>query len=415
MARYNGVIQIGIYGFFLINIFTNMVKILPTNTYYRELLILEVCIAIAAIMTFRFKLNVEKIGLRKIVIIISAQIVAYFTTALIGDYDSWDFHRLAIFCAIYLVLFEFAKYAFITEDEYYRILRAVIIIGVFACIYNVFLNRSSILTLNFKIIMYYTSDYTSFFLTRSNFCLLLVICYAIVIYFYESRKSKLWILLAIFFATNVFLTNARTSIIAILAVTIYYFLMQKKKLVRNIAVIVLCIVALLLLPWDMLFSDLQRITEEYSLIFRTNTEDISNGRIWLWGMAIKDTNLLSFFIGHGVGSKDMYLSYINAFALSFHNGWIDLFYEGGAIMCIIYIFVFVEVVKIVRHSFLEHTQKKLFYSFLVILFVSSMGDSIALPFLLDSSAIFSSIMFITLPICTVNGAAYIEKNVKEVR
>lgn len=94
---------------------------------------------------------------------------------------------------------------------------------------------------------------------------------------------------------------------------------------------------------------------------------------------------------------------IGAIAYSFHSSWIDLFYEGGMCLFLIYASVFIYVIKYVKNSTLSVIQKKMFYNFIIILLVSGIGDAIALPFMLDTSTIFSTLVFITFPICTVNG------------
>ena len=149
-----------------------------------------------------------------------------------------------------------------------------------------------------------------------------------------------------------------------------------------------------LLPWDSIILNFKNIMDKYSLIFRINSSDFSNGRLELWWYAFKDMDLKSFLLGHGIGSKDAYLGMIGAIAYSFHSSWIDLFYEGGMCLFLIYASVFIYVIKYVKNSTLSVIQKKMFYNFIIILLVSGIGDAIALPFMLDTS---------TFPICTVNG------------
>ena len=179
--------------------------------------------------------------------------------------------------------------------------------------------------------------------------------------------------------------------------------MKKNGSARNIIIIILCGAILALLPWDSIILNFKNIMDKYSLIFRINSSDFSNGRLELWWYAFKDMDLKSFLLGHGIGSKDAYLGMIGAIAYSFHSSWIDLFYEGGMCLFLIYASVFIYVIKYVKNSTLSVIQKKMFYNFIIILLVSGIGDAIALPFMLDTSTIFSTLVFITFPICTVNG------------
>ena len=402
-TSYKNVIKLGIYSFILLNIFTNAIKILPSGAYYRELLVIELLITIIVAMDFGFKIPIESSAKQKIVAIFLSQFLAYFFTTLFEKYDCFDIHRLIAFLLMYIVLFEAAKFGKITKRDFEQILKIIIIIGIVACFYNIFIHRDTILTLNLTKIMYYTSTYSAFFLTRSNFCLLLVVCYVISLYFYDLNKKRIFILLAVFFVGNVLLTNARTSIIILALITANYLFMKKNGSARNIIIIILCGAILALLPWDSIILNFKNIMDKYSLIFRINSSDFSNGRLELWWYAFKDMDLKSFLLGHGIGSKDAYLGMIGAIAYSFHSSWIDLFYEGGMCLFLIYASVFIYVIKYVKNSTLSVIQKKMFYNFIIILLVSGIGDAIALPFMLDTSTIFSTLVFITFPICTVNG------------
>lgn len=404
MINYRGIIKIGLYSFIILNIFTNAVKLLPSTFYYRELLLIEMIITVLVVIIFKFQIPIEPSAKQKISIIFLSQLTAYFFTMLFEDYDCFDIHRLFAFLFMYVVLFESAKFGKITVKECGHILKVVVIIGIVACFYNIFIHRDSIFTFNLTRIMYYTSTYSAFFLTRSNFCLLLIVCYVIILYFYEKDKKLIYVLLAVFFAGNIILTNARTSIFALLVVTVFYLFSKKNSFVRNVLIIMICILILLTLPWNLISLNINQIIEKYSLIFRTNSSDFSNGRFQLWEYALRDMNILSFFVGHGIGAKDAYLSMIDAVAYSFHSSWIDLFYEGGLCLMFIYASVFKYIVKYVRNSRLTFAQKRVFYNFIIILLVSGIGDAVALPFMLDTSTIFSTLLFITLPICTVNGA-----------
>ena len=402
-TSYKNVIKLGIYSFILLNIFTNAIKILPSGAYYRELLVIELLITIIVAMDFGFKIPIESSAKQKIVAIFLSQFLAYFFTMLFEKYDCFDIHRLIAFLLMYIVLFEAAKFGKITKRDFEQILKIIIIIGIVACFYNIFIHRDTILTFNLSKIMYYTSTYSAFFLTRSNFCLLLVVCYVISLYFYDLNKKRIFILLAVFFVGNVLLTTARTSIIILALITANYLFMKKNGSARNIIIIILCGAILALLPWDSIILNFKNIMDKYSLIFRTNSSDFSNGRLELWWYAFKDMDLKSFLLGHGIGSKDAYLGMIGAIAYSFHSSWIDLFYEGGMCLFLIYASVFIYVIKYVKNSTLSVIQKKMFYNFIIILLVSGIGDAIALPFMLDTSTIFSTLVFITFPICTVNG------------
>lgn len=403
-CNYNNLICFGVFTFFLLNIFTVALPILPIALYYRGLFVIEICLAIIGIIEFQFKLPCMKHVGFTIIIIIFFQLLSYGFDVVLEDFICFDIHRLLAFVLMYMILYECAKFGKISLCFYENFNTIILLFGLFACLYNIVINRESILTFNLSKIMYFTSMYKSFFLTRSNFCLLLTTCYTISIHRWEKEKKIVVLALAIFFAVNILLTNARTSILTISVVTILFLTYQKKSNIRNIMLFLVICLVLVTLPWDSFLLKLNDLSQKYSLIFRTGSSDVSNGRFTLWKLVFDNINPVNLLIGHGIGSKDAYLSYIGEFATSFHSSWIDLFYEGGVTFIIIYAFVFYNVIQHVKYSHLSQPDKRLLYSYIVIVLLCGGGDAIALPFMLDTSTIFSTIMFITIPLTVANGS-----------
>lgn len=400
---YSLIIFLGICLFYLLNILTIALVVIPDVLYYRALLVLELVLVFLAFVQFNWKFKINKNSINRLAIILIVQLFAYVVTNITEKYECFDIHRLFIFLLMYFVFFECAKNINITFRNHFIIHKMIFFIGLFACIYNLLVHQETILTFNLGTIMFYTSTYSSFFLTRSNYCLLLVVSYIISLYFYEISKNKRWICAAIFFVGNILLTNARTSIITVVTVTVFFLFFQKNKILRNLFLIFIGIIIFLLMPWDILIGDLNDFIQKYYLLFfRNNIEDLSNGRLGLWISLFQDLNPVNIFIGHGIGSKDAYLTEIGAIATSFHNLWLDIFYEGGIILLGLFFYTIYYVVKKVKNSHLSDATKQLFYCYIVILIVSGMGDAIATPFMLDTSSIFSTIIFITLPICVTH-------------
>lgn len=410
LRGYSSVIIAGLVSFYLLNIFSVAIPVIPIELYYRGILIIEVLLICLVFIQSGWRCGIDRNGIKRIGAIFFTQLLAYLMTGLYEEYDCFDVHRLLVFLLMYFVFFEYAKQKRISFKFNYLALKSIIYIGIGACLYNLLMHGNTILSFNLETIMMYTSTYSSFFLTRSNYCLLLTVGYVIALYFHEIEKKKKWLLISIFFAVNVFLTNARTSIITIIIVSCVFLLLQKNKAIRNLYFVLFCMIIIVFIPWDILLGDLSEFIEKYYLLFFRNTEDFSSGRFGLWTSLFQDLNPINIFIGHGIGSKDAYLTSIAAIALSFHNLWLDLFYEGGLFLLAIYIYTMYFVLKKVNNSYLSNAAKQLFYCYMVILIVSGMGDAIASPFLLDTSSIFSTIIFITIPICVSNESNNNERN-----
>ena len=411
MKEYKKVIQFGIVSFMLLNIFTNVIKIFPSSLYYRLLLIIEILLIVIACFVMGFRVSISKNCRYILILILFSQILAYIVDYFFEDYNCFDIHRLFAFIGMYLVIFEWSKKTHIDLNYLNKLNCIIVLLAIAASIYNLIIHRDTIFPFNLNHIMYYTSTYASFFLTRSNYALILTVAFSISIYNYEETKKFSWLISSVYMLMNILLTNARTSIITVAIVLLIFLFLQKKSVVRNLLIVMCISFALVILPWNSIISKFFMLTSKYSLLFRTDKGDLSNGRFELWTMAFSDVNIFSFIFGHGIGAKDAYLESVSAFAKSFHSSWVDLFYEGGIILYMIYIHIFYTVINRVKKSFLSITKKRLFYSYFIILILCGFGDAVALPLMLDTSTIIASIMFISVPLNAVNGALLKQKEI----
>lgn len=401
MVNYKNIINIGIILFLILNVLNNIAGILSDGLYYKGLLLIEFILFFVAFVLLEGQLKGNRIQWGILFIVLTMQVLGYYFNSLLEKYNCFDLHRLAAFVCMLWVLWIVPGYVYIDSKYFTRLLHFLLIVGIIACLYNLLINWNTIKSFDLKIIMNYTSKYKSFFNTRSNFCLLLCINCVISLYLFETKKIKLvYLFLYFFFFANIILTNARTSIIVMICVTGIYMFQNK---VRRIYIFLLVSVLLFVLPWSQMMEFFSEFRSKYYLLFERHTgADLSNGRFELWASAWKGTNIVSFFIGHGVGAKDTYLSYINSSVLSFHNMWVDLFFEGGLFFTGLYIYIISNVVKNIKISKIAIPQKHLFYNFFVVLLISGMGDAIGSLFLLDTFSIVTTLLFVTCPLCLAN-------------
>lgn len=401
MVNYKNIISSGIALFLLLNIACNIFGLISDNLYYRALLIIQIILAFMAYVLLNGHIKGNNTQWKIICFVITIQALAYYFNFLMEDYYLLDLHRLLAFACMLWILWVIPHYTYIDIKFFCRLLNFILMVGFFACIYNLVINWGIIKSFDIKIIMNYTTKFKSFFNSRSNFCLLLCIDSVICLYLHEKNKFKLvYIFYYLFFFGNIVLTNARTSIIVMVCITGFYMVQNKT---RKIYAILFSTGLLLVLPWGQIFTEVVNFKTKYNLLFERNTgADLSNGRFELWRNAWRGTNGVSFFIGHGIGSKDTYLSYINSSVLSFHNMWVDLFFEGGLIIVCLYINIIRDVVTRVKKSVLKSPEKHLFYNFFLVLILVGMGDAIGTLFFLDTFSIVTTLLFITCPLCLIN-------------
>ena len=400
------VIVFGIILHIALNVFTQAIPIISQTKYYSGLLIVELLMSCFAIYKCQSQISMQNNNLDIVIYLGITQIIAYFANLFYENFDCFDIHRLSAFLIMVICTYCFAWNSKVEKIELEKFLDTFILITVIACIYNTIVNWLYIQSFNPLIMMSYTNRFTSFFQTRSNYCLFLCIAVAISLYKYRTSKKILYIALISFFTLNIIMTNARTSIITlVLMFLLHIFLTTKNKTTYLLFLPILFAVFIFSpIPWERFIGSLDSFTEKYYLLFSraSASDDFSNGRMELWKFAFEDINPLNFVIGHGIGSKDAYLMFINASAASFHSIWIDLFFEGGLLFVVLYICLIAKIIKTVKTSLLNNDLKNMFYVFMSILIVSGFGDAIALPFMLDTSVIISTLLFITLPIASSN-------------
>ncbi|CCY84169.1 o-antigen polymerase [Clostridium sp. CAG:149] len=397
--RYNSVIGVGVLLFFGMNVFTNAVSLIPSELYYRVLLLVELILAGGTILVSR---RLTKKSFQTAVLIISVQILSYTFTTLMSGYVCLDLHRLLSMVLMILAMYYIPFHSYITRRFFERFLNGILLGGLLSIVYNMILNWQVIGSFNMSLIMVNTFKFKAIFLTRSNFCLLLCISSAICIY-RRKKNTLFYSILLLIFTGNILLTNARTSILAVLAMFLYEIWNGKRGKRRKILLILIGGVILCFMPWNAIIEKISTFVKEYPLLFVRNNSDITNGRLGLWKDALEGTNFLSVFIGHGIGAKDAYLSSLGSEYGSFHSMYVDLFFEGGFFLLSLFFFFIMTVIRSIKKSNLNFNNKKLFFELFIVIGVSGFGDAIATPFLLDTSSLLATLLLFTCPITLING------------
>ena len=400
----NQIVSFGILLFMGLNFFSNVINILPVGLYYRFLLVIEI---VLILMSLSNRFVMYKREAFNVVFIVIVQIVAYIATITMEDYFCFDIHRLLMMVLMIIALFYNAKNMCITNKSFEQIMSWMLMASIVAILYNFYMNSSYILPFNLSRMMYYTDRMKGFFLTRSNYCYVLCIGVAICIYRFKRNKGFYGILFIVLLG-NIVLTNARTSLIAVSVMLVYEIWHSRyNRKLKHILIIIFLIMTLVLIPWERVLDSLGYLGKNYELLFTRNNGGISSGRFDVWKLAIDDTNIVSFFIGHGIGSKDAYLNFLHVGIGSFHSLYVDLFYEGGILLLILFGYYYTIMIFQIKKSGLDFKTKKLFYEIHLMTLFAGIGDAIASPFMLDTGSVLSTLLLFTLPIALINGTSKI--------
>lgn len=377
--------------------------------YVIALFLIELlCIAWGVISQgFKIKIsNNEKILL---VVILCTQIGACLVSTLRFGYTIFDIHKIALYVGMLAACFFVARRNTISSKTFNKIINIVLSIGVFACLFNLYVNRQYFQGFNLAIIMFYTWNFSSFFFTRATYGVFVAICAIMALYRAEKERNKMYLLLYIFFVLNVLITAARMEMLAVI-ISSYIYMMHSKKYRRVIIPVGLVILFFLIIYGisniNMIITE---FTDKYFIFFKSHgglSDDITTGRIGLWEKAFEYTDIYSFFFGHGLGNKDEIMIRDNIQVLgetlnSFHSGYVDLYFEMGIFGVCVTVFIALNILVKTKKMY-SLKLRNLVWGLMSIWFLVNLADSNLLPFTTDMFSPISCFFFFALPICMIN-------------
>jgi hypothetical protein len=208
-----------------------------------------------------------------------------------------------------------------------------------------------------------------FFLFYKGFIFL---CIGYIFFLTTNNKFKFPFLLFLFI--SIFLSFTRGFLLFTIIITIIYFIIKKKNIIEKI----------LLFFTTLLFIFLVFTINIYEYIFgdKTTSDTI---RIDTINEVIKNTNIISFFVGHGFGNG------VPTKPVHMEISFLEIFYKQGLIGVLFWIFLFVNIFYF-YNKIIDFKLKKLAYPFLlgtIFIFLQSftnpyMNNPIGLSFILIS-------------------------------
>ena len=390
-------------------LFINYIPLIKANIVTKESFgvgtkEMAICFAIELIILFVFfikKIKITKLTVTNFVLLILTTIalaVVQVNAYKSGNYDKLDVINITcIFCNI-LFLFILVLNVDIEEKYIYNFFRGMILMGLFACIVNVYIYHEEILKLFEKGAKVYKIK--SFFCHRNQFAIFL---YTAIIsnMFLILRKNKsiFYKLTLLVFLANLVFTASRTGIFCCAIFAALFFITTDRFSIKTKIVIFIVGVDILLGATYYINNSHPEIIENVKkVLIRTDTIKSFTGRSDLWEIGtdlISENNCTKFF---GIGRfKGVEIVEETKNLTQFHSFYIEALVTGGIMELVYFILIYLIVIIKVMFSNLEKKYKSIYISMFISYFIYCSFESLS-RFSIGCADTLCMIVFITIPI-----------------
>lgn len=323
------------------------------------------------------------------------QIIAYIYASRTSFLISFSIHRVLLWImAVYIFYFCAGAFRW-SEKEFHRIMNLLVILGMVACTYNIFVNWDRLLMIAHRPSLYitYRSMFRSFFSTKSVFAMLVFFSSCAALYFVSINRRKYYIFY-LFFFINIILSGAR-SIIAVTFLALLGFEIRNKKFVYTIVALIVALSAIYFVVHAMGKNNFI----DAFLFHDRSGSDISSGRFGAWQTFFEQTNNMRLMVGYGFGSSNLlpgiYSRHFNYG--SFHSMYIDCVCQGGLVYLAIMLYLLIDSARSMWKSRVPRQIKVLFGIMMLGYSAIMLTDSLGTLFETQVWSFLSTILIISLP------------------
>lgn len=281
---------------------------------------------------------------------------------------------------------------YLRKDDVLLIMKVIFLIGIIASVYAMIIQRESLIEIFFgRNNAINAWIYRSFFDSRNvfaYFCFLFSVAGMYLLYF---TKQKRYFFGLVLFALQIYITDSRTAILTLLLFYALYVYLNLGRIGKFVFPII-CIASFICI---LMFMDLSVLLGRFYHESNTSFGDSGLLRLNMWrlGIGYLVSNKAVMF-GLGFGSQTPYL--LPIFNLgSFHNAYMDVFFQGGFILLGIYLYMIVEVIKSV-FIIGNKGYKYISISFVIAFLFGCLFDSSAMLFSSNYEAVLSTLMVCVL-------------------
>lgn len=372
------------------------------NTIYIGICFL---IELIILITFFYKKIEINFDIKKQIAILTIISIVLFLIQIknfiIKDYRIMDFINVGCQFINILLFFIFTKNIKINEEKIDCFMKAIILMGLVACINNMILYYSEIL--NFFGILELkekAKHMKSFFANRNQFAFFLYLAIVANMYVLNKNKNIFYKITFPILFLNIFFSMSRTGIlIASMFLLIYIFMSDKiSKKSKIILLTTICICGIIFLVVlncinPKLIENLVRIQSLPNLSGRTD--------IWERGINIIFENPINFLFGVGRFKGIEVLKFKTKTFTQFHNIYIDCLVTGGIIELIFIGYIYWYVIKNVINSNMDKSYKRLYISMFITYFIYIAFESFG-RFSIGASDTLCLAFFVAIPLLHSN-------------
>lgn len=341
----------------------------------------------------------EKIKNLKILSIISLILFSVqIINLIIGDYKLLDFANIICQFLNILLLFICLINIKIEEEYIYKFMKAIVIMGVIACVVNIILYFKEITQIFLGNIKY--STIKSFFANRNQFAFFIYISIIANSFLILKENKKSNKLIFILLLANVFSTMSRTGILLALAFLILSMLYldkhdKKTKIIYLTLILIFGIIVMLSFSFlkPELMEQILRIESLKNLSGRT--------KIWKNGITLWLESSMNTLFGVGRFNGNKVLQIKDKVFTQFHNIYLDFLITGGILELGFAIYIYAYVINKVKKSNIDVKYKKIYNVVFITYFIYAFFESVG-RFSIGATDTLCFIFFISIPLLYSN-------------
>ncbi len=240
------------------------------------------------------------------------------------------------FFSFFTIIGIFSKYK-ISKIQYSNFLKFLLFLGMIAIIFNFVRYYNEMLNI-FYVNSAYEVKFNSFFINRNTYAQLLIFSFTSSFILYNQFKTKRYLLYTFIILLNLIFTFSRSALLVVIIFIIsYYILSLKRKIINIIPLFAIPIIIIILLSFSQI--------NEFIINIMIRPQSGTTSRVFLWriGIDILAKNSIIFGVGNYKGIELM-----QSYGFSqreFHNFYIETLVTGGILELIVYIIIFIEIIK----------------------------------------------------------------------
>lgn len=342
------------------------------------------------------KENIKMLKILSIVsiILIIVQIINFF----IENYKLLDL--VNIICQfINITLLIICLTNFQVEEKYIiNFMKAILIMGVIACIVNMILYFKEI----FQIFLgnLDCSLIKSFFANRNQFAFFLYISIIANVFLLLNEKKVTYKLLLILLLMNLFFTMSRTGILVVaMFLLCSAFGLNKSNIKRKIIYLTLTLIFGIILILVLCFFKPELIEQ----LFRLDSVKNLSGRTAIWknGINLWLENPINMLFGTGRFNGNDVLHIKEKNFTQFHNIYLDFLITGGVLELCFIIYIYSYVINKIKESNMDIKYKKIYKITFITYFIYAFFESVG-RFSIGATDTICLIFFISIPLLYSN-------------